>query len=570
MAFELRGPRDFDRTVDAGTPWRLFGSGGNTLPNGSYTLTARAYAEAGGTGDALSVTTATFTVTGSYAADAAAVTGFTLVDAAGGLPDPDLGALADAATVDLSATGGWASVRAELAARRPDVKGVVLALRGPRKADRAAPAPASLFGAAGGDYVAGAFPDGAYTLTARPLVWSATRSYGFAGGAAGWTEYDSGWSAANGVYRAGGGGKSKVVLDGFEAADVLVETDVRVTSGGGTAGVIFRVSDPRHGRNAFRGYYAGVGSNSPLVLARMDDGRWQELGSAALYYERGRWYRLRVVAVGSAIGVHVDGALVLEVEDDTHASGSVGLERGYAAAEWDNVTIRRLDGDPAAALPATTVAFTVTGGVPRVVTGFTLIDAGGPAPDVDVMAIADGATLSFAALETDEQSVRAELVEPGLAGQRAVGTAGPGVGDAHGGRRPPPAVRGRRRRRLRRRAAGRDLHADGAAVHRGRGRRRRAAGDDGDVHGDGQPTAADAGDGIHADRCGGRAAGPGHRPACGGRHGVPARLRPGRVQHPGRCRRSHGDRQHPAAALRTGDGGSDRAQRRVAVYRVRR
>ena len=133
MVFELRGPRNVDRAVDAGTPWRLFGPGGNTLPNGSYTLTARAYAEAGGTGDALSVTTVTFTVTGSHAADAAPVTGFMLVDAAGGLPDPDLGALADGATVDLSATGGWASVRAELAARRPDVKDVVLALRGPAR-----------------------------------------------------------------------------------------------------------------------------------------------------------------------------------------------------------------------------------------------------------------------------------------------------------------------------------------------------------------------------------------------------------------------------------------------------
>ena len=324
MVFELRGPRNVDRAVDAGTPWRLFGPGGNTLPNGSYMLTARAYAEAGGTGDALSVTTVTFTVTGSHAADAAAVTGFTLVDAAGGLPDPDLGALADGATVDLLATGGWASIRAELAARRPDVKDVVLALR-PGETDRTvrAEAPVSLFGAAGGDYVAGAFLDGAYTLTARPLAGSVTRSYGFAGGAAGWTEYGRRWSSANGVYRSSGI-EGRAALDGFEAADVLLEADVRHMSGGGTVGVIFRVGDSEPGRDAFRGYYAGLGRDSPLVLGRMDDGVWQELGTAALFYEKGRWYRLRVVAAGSAIRVHVDGALVLEVEDDTYASGPSG------------------------------------------------------------------------------------------------------------------------------------------------------------------------------------------------------------------------------------------------------
>ena len=413
VLFELRGPRNFDRTVDAGTPWRLFGAGGNTLPNGSYTLTARAYAEAGGTGDALSVTTVTFTVTGSHAADAAAVTGFTLVDAAGGLPDPDLGALADGATVNLSATAGRASIRAELAARRPDVRSVVLALRGPREADRtvrAEEAPVSLFGAAGGDYVAAAFPDGAYTLTARPLAGSVERTYGFASGAAGWTEYGGTWRAADGVYGAGGsGGESKAVLDGFEAADVLVEADVRLTSGSGNVGMIFRVSDPQPGLNAFSGYYAGAGSNSRVVLGRMDDRGWQELGSAALVYEEGRWYRLRVVAAGSAIRVHVDGALLVEVEDDTYASGSVGLRSSRAGAEWDNVTVVRQDGDPAAALPETTVAFTVTGGVPSAFTGFTLLDAADGASDADLGALADGATLDLSSSTTGAVTVRANL-----------------------------------------------------------------------------------------------------------------------------------------------------------------
>ena len=170
MVLALRGPRNVDRTVDAGAPWGIFGPGGSALPNGTYTLTATPYTAAGGAGDALPATTVTFTVTGSFEAGAAPVTGFTLVDARGALPDPDIGPLAAGALVDLSATGGLASVRAELAPRRPDVENVLLTLRGPRSVDRIAPAraPVSLFGDSGGDYVAEAFPDGDYTLTARP------------------------------------------------------------------------------------------------------------------------------------------------------------------------------------------------------------------------------------------------------------------------------------------------------------------------------------------------------------------------------------------------------------------
>ena len=355
----LRGPKNVDRTVNAGTPWRLFGAGGGTLPNGTYTLTATPYTRAGGGGDPLPATTVTFTVTGSFEAGAAPVTGFTLVDAANGLPDPDLGPLADGAEVDLSDTGGLASVRAELAARRPDVEKVLLRLHGPRTLYRGAPAraPVSLFGDSGGDYVAGAFPAGDYTLTAYPAGPGDLRVHNFDDGAAdGWTgrfRVIDGvfWMAA---YRA------HAYLADFEASDLVLEADVQAPPTGDRVGVAF----------------GGTYSHRYLGLVHVGAGEAQ-LGRMTLYQgggfrtdmlarapldSAGPWYRVKVVTEGARIELHVDGARVLAVEDPDYVGGRAGLWSWFPAA-WDNVLAFRRD-DPDGLLPETAVPFTVVSGAP--------------------------------------------------------------------------------------------------------------------------------------------------------------------------------------------------------------
>ena len=98
------------------------------------------------------------------------VTGFTLVDASGGAPDPDLGTIVDRATLDVSGSAtGEVSIRAEIAPQRPDVTRVEFALRGPVDADRTEDVrPYSLFGDSEGDYAGATLANGAYTLTAQP------------------------------------------------------------------------------------------------------------------------------------------------------------------------------------------------------------------------------------------------------------------------------------------------------------------------------------------------------------------------------------------------------------------
>ena len=84
------------------------------------------------------------------------VSGFTLVDARGAAPDPDLGPIEDGATVDVGPADGQVSIRADLA-YSSGIGSVRLELTGPVSVTRVEQAaPFSLFGNdRRGDYYAG-------------------------------------------------------------------------------------------------------------------------------------------------------------------------------------------------------------------------------------------------------------------------------------------------------------------------------------------------------------------------------------------------------------------------------
>ena len=98
------------------------------------------------------------------------MTGFTLVDARGGAPDPDLGPIEDGATLDLSGIAGRVNVRAEMVASAARYVGSVhFELRGPYSMSRRERgSPYTLVGDRRGDYFERELFDGAYTLTATP------------------------------------------------------------------------------------------------------------------------------------------------------------------------------------------------------------------------------------------------------------------------------------------------------------------------------------------------------------------------------------------------------------------
>ena len=144
---------------------------GRALPNGNYTLTLTLYEESGGTGFNWT-NTLRFTVTGSYDHTDSPIAGFTLVDAEGPPPDPDLASVVNSAQIDLSSTSARSlTLKADLADDPRQLAGVAFELTGPvAKSKREnGSAPYSLYGEAGSsDYLGDLLPDGDYTITATP------------------------------------------------------------------------------------------------------------------------------------------------------------------------------------------------------------------------------------------------------------------------------------------------------------------------------------------------------------------------------------------------------------------
>jgi hypothetical protein len=159
------------------------------------------------------------------------------------------------------------------------------------------------------------------------------------GNALGWRTYGGSWSVAGSRLQAGSSLGGKAQLD-TNFGDFSYDADVTVTSGGGDAGLTFRVTNPAGGADAYNGYYAGISPAGRVVLGRAAN-NWTQLGSATMPVTAGTSYRLRVTAIGASIKVYVNDMVTpkISVTDGTFASGSDGVRVFNAAAAFDNVAI---------------------------------------------------------------------------------------------------------------------------------------------------------------------------------------------------------------------------------------
>ena len=532
VAFELRGPRTFDR-VDDGPPYSLFGERdgdyvGGVLPNGAYTLTGRPHARNGGRGAALKTTTVAFTVTGGHAPDAPAVTGFALRDSA----DSDLGGLLDGSVLDLSST-----------------------------------------------------PTGAVSIRGGPGGASPGREKRGAQAA---------WPAQRGPDARRGDVVGPVRTRRHGAAERRLHADRRAAPGsgrarrgaGGNFGHVHRNGQPRHGcagadrlrAGGRRGTAAGSGPRRHLGRRRVGPRQHGRLGERA---------RRPSTAAGGREERRVRTARHVAPEPDGERPGGVfAFRRRRRRLRARGVPRRRLHTRRAALhgggrrrrCPAERV-----GGVHGLRRHGEPGDgvrrrrrdgsAAGPGPLQDDQRRRDLELCGHSRGECAEHP-RGRRRRPGDR-QHASGTARPGVGDPHGERGAVPAVRRRRRRRLRRRDPRRRLHADGTPLHR---RRRRRRGDGRTVrvlHGDAQPASGDPGARVHPGRRGAHgwlgaarqlflhaAARRGHRPPGAGCDDPPGGADDGPVQRTRGLLRGH--RQRASGPVGAGEVLAYREQRRVA------
>ena len=126
--------------------------------------------------------------------------------------------------------------------------------------------------------------------------------------------------------------------------DFAYDADVKCGPGG-EAGLIFRVSNPGIGTNAFSGYYVGINPATGKIVLGRANGDWVQLAASEATINTGQTYHLKVVAQASAIKVYFDNlhTPVISVTDSNYSSGFVGVRQLFDDFKQIDVTFSNIE-----------------------------------------------------------------------------------------------------------------------------------------------------------------------------------------------------------------------------------
>ena len=143
-----------------------------------------------------------------------------------------------------------------------------------------------------------------------------------------WTTFGGNWLARNGslstVPASANGAKAVAMATAF--TNFTYEGDVWVGATG-NAGLIFRVSKPEIGADAYCGYYAGINAqNARLEFGYASNG-WHAITNVSMPLSANTSYHLKVQTLGSRIRVYVSNTNqpVVDLRDGTFAGGMLGV-----------------------------------------------------------------------------------------------------------------------------------------------------------------------------------------------------------------------------------------------------
>lgn len=161
--------------------------------------------------------------------------------------------------------------------------------------------------------------------------------------AVGWTPYGGTWGVEAYEYSVEASLGAKAVASGTSFANFTFEADVKVSSAasGANGGLIFRVSQPSVGYDAYHGYYVGLYPGNDLVVLGKANGSWTQLTSAAMAIASDTSYRVKIMAFGSSIKVYVNDMSTpkLTFTDSSYASGMIGLRTWSSHVHFDNIKV---------------------------------------------------------------------------------------------------------------------------------------------------------------------------------------------------------------------------------------
>ncbi len=161
-----------------------------------------------------------------------------------------------------------------------------------------------------------------------------------------WVTYGGGWLIKEGEFGPSPDApSSKAIATKTRFRDFTYEADV--TPGDfGNGGLMFRVSKPSIGDDAYNGYYVGLSADRGEVELGKVNGKWTSLKLAKMTLAANQPQHVHVEARGASIRVFVGNMNqpLIEVNDDAFADGAVGVRQygakgDHSQARFSNIAV---------------------------------------------------------------------------------------------------------------------------------------------------------------------------------------------------------------------------------------
>lgn len=145
------------------------------------------------------------------------------------------------------------------------------------------------------------------------------------------------WSVAGGEYRTSSGSGHKSVVKGVVGSDFTLEADIKAGPGSG-AGLIFRASEYGDGPEGYLGYYVSLKPGVGIAFGKNVGSGTALSRTASMPIAANQSYRVKVVAAGTSIKIHVDGIEKIALVDGSFPRGGFGFRVFNSSGAYDNLS----------------------------------------------------------------------------------------------------------------------------------------------------------------------------------------------------------------------------------------
>jgi hypothetical protein len=170
-----------------------------------------------------------------------------------------------------------------------------------------------------------------------PFRWEETFIYGEA---TDWRKTAGSWVVVkqNGSYalrqkQLSGVGRVTLDLTIIHSDNQAIQADITMHSGAGPgpwAGLMLRYTDAQN-------YYYLLVDRDSIDIRRIVNGVFEPIATAPFSLVMGQRYRFRLEAIGQRLRAYLDGEVVADVLDDSHAEGQSGLIAWRMITDYDNI-----------------------------------------------------------------------------------------------------------------------------------------------------------------------------------------------------------------------------------------